>query len=165
MINLTVFARGHVLLEGDVGVGGHALKPIPEFDSEGRAIGFWGVSQVLQTDVQPAGNNNRPAGAASGAGDTAMPSPTMTEHLSSLRGPHLQQLARDAQLGYHRLVDAPALLGALTVPEFARPAPARADLRSLLAGLALALLVAVHLPSLAVLLAWPPSRRGFGRRG
>ena len=38
-----------------VGVGADALMPIPKNDPEGRAMGFWGADEVMQTDGYSAG--------------------------------------------------------------------------------------------------------------
>ena len=134
-----------------VGVGGDALMPIPKTDPEGRPLGFWGPDEVMQTDGYSAGRTGSTTGEGlmdeSGKEEKRM-KPTMTEHLSSLKGAYLQTLARDTALAYHRLTGQPELLGALTAPHLARPAPYRADGRLVLAGIALALLVAAPLPVL-----------------
>lgn len=138
-----------------VGVGGDASKPIPKLDPEGRPLGFWAADEVMQTDVFSAGRTTSSAGEKlvdeSGKAEEAM-RPTMTEHLSSLRGAHLQDLARETGLDYRRLSDAPALLRALKSSDIAHAVPYRADLRVLLAGGALALLLAVHLRAAGALL-------------
>lgn len=133
-----------------VGVGGDALMPIPKHDPEGRPLGFWAADEVMQTDGYSAGRTGSAAGEGlvdeSGKQEQRM-TPTMTEHLSSLKGEYLQNLARETGLSYHRLRDLPALVRAMQAPELARPAPYRADGRLLLAGLALIMLVAAHLPA------------------
>ena len=80
-----------------LGVGGTALSPIPKFDPEGHLLGVWEADEVLQTDTYSAGRtiggsrqtlveaDGRPVQAFQGSG---------TEHLSSLKEPHLQALAR-----------------------------------------------------------------------
>lgn len=133
-----------------VGVGGDALTPIPKYDPDGHPLGFWGANEVMQTDGFSAGRTGSTAGEGlvdeSGKEEQRM-KPTMTEHLSSLKSAYLQNLARETALSYHRLSDRPGLVRAMTAPELARPAPFRADLRLALAGLALILLVAAHLPA------------------
>lgn len=132
-----------------VGVGADALMPIPKNDPEGRAMGFWGADEVMQTDGYSAGRGGSGESMVDETGKAEQRmKPTMTEHLSSLKSAYLQGLARDTALSYHRLSDSPSLLRALMSPELARPAPYRADVRLLLAGLALILLVAAHLPAL-----------------
>lgn len=134
-----------------VGVGGNTPMPIPKIDPEGHPLGYWAVDEVMQTDVYSAGRTGSASGErmvdGSGRAMEAMKS-TMMEHLSSLRGAYLAGLASELELGYRQLTDAPALLSALTAPELGRPVPYQADLRSVLAGLALALLVAAHLPAM-----------------
>ena len=140
-----------------VGVGGDELKPIPKNDSEGRSLGFWQVNEVMQTDMYSAGRTGSVSKEAMVEADGTqeiVQVPTMTEHLSSLRGGHLRNLARDTELGYHRLSSSAALLRAMTANEFAHAAPYRADMRVLLAGLALALLIAIQLPGLRQRLPW-----------
>jgi mxaL protein len=79
-----------------LGVGGTALSPLPQFDPEGRLLGLWEADGVLQTNTYSAGRtidgsrqtlveaDGRPVQAFEGSG---------TEHLSSLKEPHLQVLA------------------------------------------------------------------------
>lgn len=134
-----------------VGVGGETLKPIPKLDPEGRPMGYWGADEVMQIDVITAGRTGSASGEKmvdEGGKAVATMKPTMTEHLSSLKDAYLAGFAREVELGYHRLVDPPGLLRAMTAPEFARPAPYQADLRVLLACIALVLLVVAHLPAL-----------------
>ena len=134
-----------------VGVGGDALMPIPKYDPDGHPLGFWGADEVMQTDGFSAGRTGSAAGEGlvdeTGKEEQRM-KPTMTEQLSSLKSAYLQDLARETALSYHRLSDPAALLRALQAPELARPVPYRADVRLVLAGLALILLVAAHLPAL-----------------
>lgn len=145
-----------------VGVGGDALKPIPKLDPEGNSLGVWQADEVMQTDAISAGRIGSAAGERL-VDETGKPveaiKPSMTEHLSSLRGAYLAGLAQELQLDYHRLVDAPRLLEALASSNLAHPVPYRADLRVLLACLALVLLAATHLPGLG-----DPAFRAAGRR-
>lgn len=73
-----------------VGVGGDVPVPVPKTDVDGRRVGFWAEGDVVQT---------------SGTG--------VAEHLSRLRGEHLEALARLAGLGYVRLGEPAELAGAL----------------------------------------------------
>lgn len=148
-----------------VGVGGDQLKPIPKVDADGRSLGFWQPDEVMQVDIYSARNARGSPEEQPGQDGKATPAglPKMMEHLSSLRGAHLQDLAQEAGLGYHRLSDAPALLHALTAAQFARPAPYRADLSIPLAALALALLATTYLPGLRGTVT--PPRRWIGAGG
>jgi mxaL protein len=132
-----------------VGVGGLVPLPIPKTDPSGRLLGFWGADEVAQSDVYSEGRgasvrsekfveDDAPAAALPGATPGS-------EHLSSLREAYLRLLANEQGLGYHRLLGTEGLAKALTAPALARPVSARADLRPLLAGLALCLLLARHL--------------------
>lgn len=107
-----------------VGTGGSALSPIPKFDPDGRPLGFWRSDEVAQTDAISRGR------AGSSGGNEAMVDESGrqveqgrasgTEHLSSLKSPHLRDLASQTGLHYHTLVSPEALAAALTDAEFAR---------------------------------------------
>lgn len=119
-----------------VGVGGALPARIPKTDRDGQAAGFWEAGDVVQLGGR-----------------------TSHEHLSALREPHLQALARDMGFGYRRLVDADALASVLLDPRLARPAPVPTDLRWVPAALALVLLAWRFRPALPA--AWR-GRRGPG---
>ncbi|MBB5047141.1 mxaL protein [Rhodopseudomonas rhenobacensis] len=98
-----------------VGVGGDVKSSIPKFDDSGREIGAYRPHDVAQDNrhgLPPAGGEavagwhprNAPFGAAAAIGD---------EHLSSLREPHLRELAELTGLGYRRLGSDRALLDAV----------------------------------------------------
>ncbi|HEU4460093.1 MAG TPA: vWA domain-containing protein [Methylibium sp.] len=135
-----------------VGVGGMTPARIPKLDPEGRAYGWWGADEVLQVDPRSLGRGGSVKGEQmvdDGAGEEApmLGATPGSEHLSSLREPYLKLLAGETGLGYHRLVDADRLLDALSDPALARRVEARADLRWVLALVALAALVAVYRPA------------------
>ncbi|MGY0196200.1 MxaL protein [Leptothrix sp. BB-4] len=104
-----------------IGVGGDTPAPIPRSDAEGRPIGHWAASDVVQRF---------------GPGTPGSPH----EHLSELREPHLKGLGELMGLGYRRLVTPQSLVDAMLDPALASPAPVVTDLRWLPALLALALL-------------------------
>lgn len=106
-----------------VGVGNDEPKPIPKTDADGARIGYWRATEVLQW-----------GGAASNTGGTSH------EHLSELREPHLQQLAKNVGFDYVRLRDAASLDRALHDRKLAHPAEVETDLRWIPGGLALLLL-------------------------
>lgn len=88
-----------------VGVGGDELTPIPKFDPDGNAVGYWKADEVLQTDIYSQGRGGSVSGGEMVDADGALaPDPkTRTEHLSSLKEVYLQQLAGETGLSYARL--------------------------------------------------------------
>jgi mxaL protein len=132
-----------------VGVGSFSPSPIPKTDPLGRPLGFWRADEVAQSDLYSTGRGTSVPTekfvddeAAVAALPGASPG---SEHLSSLREGYLRLLSGEQGLGYERLQGAPRLQAALTAPALSRPVRAQADLRPLLAALALGLLLARHL--------------------
>lgn len=131
-----------------VGVGGAVPQAIPKTDSLGRPLGLWGGNEVLQTDPRSQGRGASVGGEAM-ADDAAADPPTDVglgatpgaEHLSSLREPYLQLLARENGLAYHRLQQPEALATALGAPGLAQPVDVPLPGRNVLGALALALLL------------------------
>lgn len=107
-----------------VGVGNDEPRPIPKTDAEGARIGYWRATEVLQW-----------GGAASNTGGTSH------EHLSELREPHLQRLAKNVGFDYVRLVEPHSLDRALHDRRLSHPAEVETDLRWIPGCLALLLLV------------------------
>lgn len=105
-----------------IGVGGELPARIPRFDADGRRIGTWAAADVVQRFGPGAPGTDH-------------------EHLSELREPHLQSLAKLLGLGYRRLSDPDAVADAMLDPSLARREPVATDLRWLPALLGLALLV------------------------
>ena len=140
-----------------VGVGGAVPQAIPKTDSLGRPLGLWAGNEVLQTDPRSQGRGASVGGEAL-VDDAAADPPNAVglgatpgaEHLSSLREPYLQLLARENGLAYHRLQQPEALAAALGAPALAQPVGVPLPGRSLLGVLALALLL------------WRAARRGAG---
>ncbi len=140
-----------------VGVGGAVPQAIPKTDSLGRPLGLWAGNEVLQTDPRSQGRGASVGGEAL-VDDAAADPPNAVglgatpgaEHLSSLREPYLQLLARENGLAYHRLQQPEALATALGAPALAQPVGVPLPGRSLLGVLALALLL------------WRAARRGAG---
>lgn len=110
-----------------IGVGGDTPRPIPRTDKNNQPLGFWRAEDVVQ-HASGAGNG------ASGAG---------REHLSSLREPHLQALARQVGFEYARLVNPTSVSDALRDPRFAERRPVATELYWLPAAAAL-LVLALH---------------------
>jgi len=105
-----------------VGVGGDTPQPIPRTDADGRRLGYWRASQVLQIR-SPDGKGIIGA-----------------EHLSELREPHLKALATHVGFSYLRLTDSNSIGTAMRDPRFVRRAPAPVDLYWLPVGAAILLL-------------------------
>lgn len=104
-----------------IGTGGDQPRPIPKTDADGKRIGYWRSTEVLQN-----------AGPDSGG--------TSHEHLSELRESWLKTLAKNVGFRYRRLTDARSLDTALHDRSLAHPARVLTDLRWIPAGLALLLL-------------------------
>jgi mxaL protein len=128
-----------------VGVGGHALSPIPKFDEAGREIGSYAEGDVLQesrSGLPPPGSENRPGWHPKWAPFGAMPHGN--EHLSSVKEDHLRALAAQTGLAYAYLDGAEALLQAFEAAARPREVVVATDIRPYPAGLALALLVMLY---------------------
>ncbi len=130
-----------------VGAGGHGLSPIPKYNDRGREAGFYGETDVQQENrfgpppedaESREGYNprNAPFGASAAKG---------TEHLSSVREPHLKALGAQTGLAYAHLDGPDGLAAAFTDAATPRPLPGRLDPRPFLGGLALALALAAFL--------------------
>jgi mxaL protein len=107
-----------------IGVGGYSARPIPRTDREGNVLGYWRADDVIQRNVDPA------------AGDK----PSL-EHLSSLREPHLQELAQRVGFEYARLARLSSVSDAMRDSRFAQRRPVATDLTWLPAIAALIVLV------------------------
>lgn len=141
-----------------VGVGGDQPTPIPKYDDFGREIGFLEMSDVPQESrigPPPADAESRPGYNARNAPFGEMPAGE--EHLTSVREPHLQELARLTGLGYARMGAPDALAEAIAANARPTAKPVRIGLAVIPAGLALAILVALYAAPLA-------ARRRSGRR-
>jgi mxaL protein len=121
-----------------LGVGGNVPQPIPRTDVEGRRIGYWRATDVLQRA-------------------TADGQPRSHEQLSELREPHLRLLAGRTGLGYATLHDPATLAGVMRDGRMANTTPVPTDLHGVPAALALLLLVLHYRPALPRL-RWPLSR-------
>ncbi|GAB6843610.1 mxaL protein [Methylorubrum rhodinum] len=143
-----------------VGAGSHALSPIPKYNDRGREAGFYGETDVQQENrfgpppedaESREGYNprNAPFGASAAKG---------TEHLSSVREPHLKALAAQTGLAYAHLDGPDGLAGMLIAAATPRPLPGRIDPRPFLGGLALALALAAFLAGLLPARLLPLSR-------
>lgn len=109
-----------------IGVGGDLPARIPRTDRDGNPAGYWAATDVVQRSGAQAAQSH--------------------EHLSELREPHLQSLAKLMGFGYRRLATPDVLSQAMREPQLAQPEPVPTDLRWLPAALALLLLAWRFLP-------------------
>lgn len=145
-----------------VGVGGRVPVPIPRLDRAGRRLGYWRADEVMQTDVYSYG---RPAGQGREQMVDAGPAPIGEaarrggrEHLSALHEAYLRRLADEQGMDYLRLGGPAGLAGSLTESGRGRWVAMDRDLRPVLGGLAL-LLVLLATTQLRGPRAWPQMRR------
>lgn len=131
-----------------VGVGDLQASPIPKSDPQGRPLGFWRADEVMQTDPRSQGRGASVRGEkmvdSPGDGATApmVGATPGLEHLSALREGYLQMLAGEQGMVFHRLQTPEGLQAALMAPALAKPLPVRTGGRTVLAALALCLLLA-----------------------
>lgn len=129
-----------------VGVGGDRPLPIPKLDPEGNVVGRWSRDEVMQVDSYSMGRGGDVAGEAMVGVDTSDLAERIaagTEHLSSLRGAYLRELARGVNLDYLRLNEARALSAALAGGRYALSRTERVDVHRWLGICALLLLAAL----------------------
>ena len=146
-----------------VGVGGLRPVPIPKLDRNGEQIGVWSADEVQQVDSYSFGRaGTNVAGEAMvgvDGGDLEARIRAGTEHLSQLRETHLEQLAAETGLYYHRLRHPAALVERLQARDLSVTRLQALDLRWLPAVLTLLLVLAGHLPRPGL------SRPGLSRPG
>lgn len=114
-----------------IGVGGYSARPIPRSDREGNVRGYWRAEDVVQRNVDP-----------------AMGDEPSREQLSSLREPHLKEIARRVGFDYARLARLSSLSEAMRDSGFAQRRPAATDVSWIPALVALLLLVWRFMPDL-----------------
>lgn len=104
-----------------VGVGGTTPVPIPQYSYEGKFIGFWKQNQVLQVDSYSLGRSTNDGDVLVGVDNENMQEKIDhgTEHLSSLKEPHLQELSRTLALNYVKVTPGSDLKSLLQSAEFA----------------------------------------------
>jgi mxaL protein len=112
-----------------IGAGGYAPMRIPRTDDDGNRVGYWGADEVLQLGDVTAGTKDRG-----------------TEHLSSLREVHLQEVAHQVGFDYARLGDNETIARAILDKRFARREKAATDLSWIPALAALLVLAARFSP-------------------
>ena len=126
------------------GIGGPVPSRIPHVDDEGNIIGYWRQDEVMQIDIHSIGR------AASEQGEPMvginMPNVARRialgqEHLSSIREPHLQELATQTGLDYARIESPSAFVDTLAVERYARRTPVLSDMGFIPASLAFLSLV------------------------
>jgi mxaL protein len=139
-----------------VGVGGDRPVPIPKFGPDGQALGYWRVDEVMHDDPHNLGRGGsvKDEGTVDASGQPAARKTKISnEHLSSLRETYLQQLAKEAGLGYLRLQEPKQSSAALRALPPSKVARSKTNVDWLPAALALLVLL---LSLLATLL---PNRR------
>ena len=81
--------------------------PIPKFDADARALGYWQADEVMQTDVFTQGRGASVDGEELAPTDTVAPPAGWpakgNEHLTMLRESYLQLLASEQRFQYLRL--------------------------------------------------------------
>jgi len=132
-----------------VGVGDLLPSPIPKTDPEGQPLGFWRADEVMQTDLRSQGRGASVRGEAladqdAGPAESRLGATPGSEHLSSLREGYLRLLAGEQGMEFVRLQSPQGLAAALKSPALAKPVPVRSSGRTLLAALALGLLLACY---------------------
>lgn len=147
-----------------VGVGDLQASPIPKRDPQGRPLGFWRADEVMQTDPRSQGRSTSVRGEkmvdspGDGAGAPMLGATPGLEHLSALREGYLHMLAGEQGMVFHRLRTQEGLQAALMAPALAKPLPVRTGGRTVLAALALCLLLARYA------LTWLPWLRAVARK-
>lgn len=145
-----------------VGVGGDRPTQIPRLGSHNQILGYWKKDDVNQVDTATMGRFGSDSNEAMGGidrSDLAQRLATGQEHLSSLHEDWLKTISDEAGLRYIHLDTPEDTADDLLDRSHARYRSAPTDVRPLLAGLALLLLLAVYLPEL-----WQGIRTHFLRR-
>ena len=123
-----------------IGVGGSQLSPIPKFDPDGNALGYWRADEVAQIDVFSQGRGGSVSGetmAGTEAASNEAKKRVGTEHLSSVREAYLRQLAQETGLGYAALAPASDLVNIMSTGGATQRAPVPRPIEWLPAMLAL----------------------------
>jgi mxaL protein len=107
-----------------IGVGGYTPRPIPKTDKDGQPLGYWRAEDVIQRESDPSSGMATPS----------------REHLSGLREPHLQALARQVGFEYAHLVGLDSIRDAMLDSRYAQRRPVPTDLYWLPATAALLVL-------------------------
>ncbi len=105
----------------------YKFDPLPTF----------GLSSQKPEDIEGYNARNAPFGNEAVGGG---------EHFSSLKEAYLKSLSQDTSLGYHRLQSIAGFSTALQGPRLAEQRAVITDMRWLVAGLALLLLLCRHFP-------------------
>jgi mxaL protein len=128
-----------------VGVGGHALTPIPKHDDDGREIGVYDMHDVLQESrhgLPPPDASERPGWHPRNAPWGAMPEGT--EHLSSVKEDNLRAIAEHTGLSYTLLNGGAALLAEFEAAAKTRDVEVAIDVKPYAAGASLFFLVLLY---------------------
>jgi mxaL protein len=121
-----------------VGVGGDDLLPIPKKDEKGKEIGFWDVNEVLHQDVYVQSRGDMQKQLANSA---------KTEHMSSQKKPHLEELSKMVAFDYIASPESgTALVKALKKTANTREQTVQTDLSVLFGSIALLLMALAYIP-------------------
>jgi mxaL protein len=121
-----------------VGVGGDDLLPIPKRDEKGKEIGFWDVNEVLHQDVYVQSRGDMQKQLANSA---------KTEHMSSQKKPHLEELSKMVAFDYIASPESgTALVKALKKTANTREQTVQTDLSVLFGSIALLLMALAYIP-------------------
>ncbi len=130
-----------------IGVGGNELSPIPKFDPDGNALGYWHADEVAQIDVFSQGRGGSVSGetmAGTEASNNESKKRVGTEHLSSVKEAYLRQLAQENGLSYALLAPSSNLVKVLSAGGATQRAPVPRPIGWLPALLALIGLVTLY---------------------
>lgn len=126
------------------GIGGQIPSKIPHLNADGKIVGYWSHSEVMQVDVHSLGRSATEQGEEMAGIDMVNIARRIAlgqEHLSALREVYLQELAIRTQLDYERITSKEDFLAAMQQQKYARRTPVMSDIGWIPALLAFACLV------------------------
>ena len=126
------------------GIGGPVPGRIPHVDDDGNIVGFWSPDEVMQIDIHSLGRATSEEGEGMvgiNMANIARRIALGQEHLSSLREPHLQELAMQTGLDYVRIETPDDFVQNLRAQRYARRTPVLSDMGWIPATLAFVSLV------------------------
>ncbi len=129
------------------GIGGEKPVAIPKYDYNGKFMGFWRASEVLQIDVYTQGRTTTAEENLVGVDKTNLQQRIEQgrEHLSSLKQKHLIDLSNELKLGYQKMESLQGLRDQLLNEAMSDTIDSRIDPSKSLASLALICIVLYYL--------------------